>query len=230
MKIQGFLKLTLLDYPERTACTVFTPGCNLRCPFCHNASLVMRSEENEDIPEEEVFSYLKKRCGILDGVCITGGEPMLQPDLEDFIRQIHSMGFLVKLDTNGTFPGRLKAFLDKGLLDYVAMDIKSSPEHYGLAAGVDGFDIQAVKESVSILKNSSISYEFRTTVVKGIHVMEDFTSIGKWLAGSEKYYLQSFVDSGDMISGGFAGFSREEMELLLQIVLPFVPETRLRGI
>ena len=230
MKIQGLQKLTLLDYPGKMACTVFTAGCNLRCPFCHNASLVLRPQENQDIEEEEIFSYLKKRKGILDGVCVTGGEPLLWPDLEAFLFRIKEMGFLVKLDTNGTMPEGLKRLLEKGLLDYIAMDIKNSPQHYGRAAGIEHFDLSGVEESVALLKKGKIPYEFRTTVVKGIHETADFPAIGQWLIGAEKYFLQSFVDSGDVIGQGFESFSKEELEGFRLLVLPYVPETKLRGV
>lgn len=192
MQIHGLNKTTLLDYPEHVAATVFTGGCNFRCPFCHNAGLVLEPDAQESIPEEEVLSFLQKRRGILQGVCITGGEPTLQPDLADFIGKVKELGYPVKLDTNGYRPEVLRELLDKKLLDYVAMDIKASKENYARASGLCRIDLDRIEESVEILKNSGISYEFRTTVVAGIHSMEEFDAIGRWLAGSRAYYLQAY--------------------------------------
>ena len=215
MKIQALQKLTLLDFPGKTACTVFTHGCNLRCPFCHNARLVTQKSE-EGISEEEFFSFLKKRSGLLDGVCITGGEPLLQKDIGDFMKKIKAEGFLVKLDTNGFYPEKLQELLSAGLVDYVAMDIKSAPDTYAKAVGLEEPDIEAVKKSVTIIKNSGVAHEFRTTFVKGLHNASDLAKIGDWLRGEEHYYLQMFVDSGELVgasdvTGGFSAFSKEEM-------------------
>ena len=205
MIIKGFAKLTLLDYPGRVACTVFTGGCNFRCPFCHNASLAIRAREVDTIPESEVFELLKKRKGILDGVCITGGEPLLFGDeLYDFIIEIKKLGYAVKLDTNGSFPERLAALIEAGLVDKVAMDIKNSPEKYALTAGVENFDIASILKSVELLKSSGVDYEFRTTVVKELHSASDFEAIGKMIEGAKAYFLQSFVDSGDLIGEGLS--------------------------
>lgn len=230
MRIQGLQKLTLLDYPEHTACTVFTAGCNLRCPFCHNASLVVDIPKEASVSEEEFFSFLEKRIGILDGVCVSGGEPLLQLDIELFIKKIKGMGFAVKLDTNGSFPDKLIHLLESGLVDYVAMDIKNCPEGYAITAGVDVLDIEAIKKSVSYLKEGHVPYEFRTTVVKHYHTKESFEEIGKWLAGTEKYYLQNFVDSGDLIGKHTRGCSEEEMKEFLQVVQKYIPNAKLRGI
>ena len=188
MKIPYFQKLTLLDYPSKTAATVFTHGCNFRCPFCHNASLVERPAEAE-IDETEFFAFLEKRKGLLDGVCITGGEPLLQPDIADFIAEIKRMGFLVKLDTNGSFPDKLEALLTSGNVDYVAMDIKNSPEKYGETVGLATPPLDKIRASVELLKNGAIDYEFRTTAVKEFHTESDFLAIGKWLAGDSRYYI-----------------------------------------
>ena len=229
MKIQGLQKLTLLDYPEKVACTVFFAGCNFRCPFCHNASLVTHISEEPEMTEEAFFTFLKKRQGILDGVCITGGEPLLQPDIEDFIRKIKELGYAVKLDTNGSFPTKLKTLVEKGLVDYVAMDIKNSREAYGITAGVEKIDIASVEESVAYLKEGKVPYEFRTTVVKNLHTEEEFQRIGQWIAGAEKYFLQNFVNSGDLINGKVEGCSEEEMKGYLKVVQQYIPETKLRG-
>ncbi|MBQ7089444.1 MAG: anaerobic ribonucleoside-triphosphate reductase activating protein [Clostridia bacterium] len=228
MNVQGYQKLTLLDYPGRTACTVFTGGCNLRCPFCHNAGLVRTPMAGPNLTDE-VLAYLDKRRGILDGVCVTGGEPLLQPDLEDFLRRIKAMGYAVKLDTNGTLPQRLEAILATKLVDYVAMDIKSSPDGYAAATGADT-DVSAVKDSLSILRVSGIPYELRTTAVRGIHTEADFDAIGEWIGDVPAYFIQRFVDSGQLLGSGFAAFSPEEMEHLLTAVRRYVPSAQLRGV
>ncbi|MBP3462696.1 MAG: anaerobic ribonucleoside-triphosphate reductase activating protein [Tyzzerella sp.] len=230
MRIQGLQKLTLLDFPERTACTVFTAGCNFRCPFCHNASLVVDIPKEAEISEEEFFAFLQKRKGILDGVCVSGGEPLLQPDIEQFIRKIKDMGFAVKLDTNGSFPNKLIHMVEQGLVDYVAMDIKNSPETYAFTSGTEALDIEAIKKSVSYLKEGHVPFEFRTTVVKRYHSKESFEEIGEWLSGTEKYFLQNFVDSGDLIGKNTRGCSEEEMKEFLQVVQQYIPNAQLRGI
>lgn len=224
MNIQGFQKLTLLDFPEKTACTVFTGGCNLRCPFCHNGSLVKKPSENQNMVDE-VLSYLEKRKGILDGICITGGEPLLQPDIVDFIKKVREMGFLVKLDTNGALPEKLKTVIP--YINYIAMDIKTSFENYPLATGSD-ISVDNFKESIDIIRNSGVKYEFRTTAVKGIHTKDDFVSIAKYLKGEKKYFIQKFVDSGNLLVGGDA-FTKEEMLDILNEVKKYVPLAELRG-
>lgn len=229
MRIQGLQRLTLLDFPEHTACTVFTAGCNFRCPFCHNASLVVNIPKEAEISEDEFFTFLQKRKGILDGVCVSGGEPLLQPDIEGFIKKIKEMGFAVKLDTNGSFPDKLIHLVESGLIDYVAMDIKNSPETYAFTAGTEILDIVSVQKSVSYLKKGHVPYEFRTTVVKHYHSKESFEEIGKWLAGTEKYFLQNFVDSGDLIGKNTRGCSEEEMKEFLVTVKKYIPSAKLRG-
>ena len=227
MNVQGYQKLTLLDFPEHVACTVFTGGCNLRCPFCHNASLVLTPRVGDN-QEEAVLSYLSGRTGILDGVCITGGEPLLQPDLSDFVKKVKNMGFAVKLDTNGSDPDALEALLSTGNIDYVAMDIKSSPERYGVAIGKD-FPLERFRRSVEIIRNSGIPHEFRTTLVKGIHVAEDAEGIGRWLEGEEKYFLQGFVDSGNLLESGYEALSPEETKAFLETIKKYIPTAQLRG-
>lgn len=224
--IQGFQKLTLLDYPAHMACIVFTGGCNLRCPFCHNAGLV-RTPNASDNLYNEVLSYLESRRGVLEGVCITGGEPLLQPDLKSFLKEIKSMGYEIKLDTNGSLPNRLKEVLSSGLVDYVAMDIKSSPSGYATACGGD-VDFSAFQNSMEVIRASGVEYEFRTTAVKGIHTLCDFTEIAKLLKSDENYFIQGFIDSGNLLSGGSA-FSKEEMQSILNEVQKLVPKASLRG-
>ena len=228
MNVQGYQKLTLLDFPGRTACTVFTGGCNLRCPFCHNAGLVRTPLAGPNLTDE-VLDYLQKRKGILDGVCITGGEPLLQPDLEDFIRKVKEMGYAVKLDTNGMLPQRLAGVLATKLVDYVAMDIKSSPDGYAAATGTDA-DVSAVSDSLSILRDSGIPYELRTTAVRGIHTEADFAAIGEWIGDVPAYFIQRFVDSGQLLGSGFDAFTPEEMERLLTTVRTYTPSAQLRGV
>ena len=227
MNVQGYQKLTLLDYPGRTACTVFTGGCNLRCPFCHNAGLVRTPLAGPNLTDE-VLGYLAKRKGILDGVCVTGGEPLLQPDLVGFLQAVKEMGYAVKLDTNGMLPGRLSEVLATNLVDYVAMDIKSSPDGYPAATGTDA-DVSAVSDSLSILRGSGIPFELRTTAVRGIHTEADFDAIGEWIGDVPAYFIQRFVDSGQLLGSGCDAFSPEEMEHLLTTVRTHVPSAQLRG-
>ncbi len=231
MHIKGLQKLTALDYPDRLACTVFTGGCNLRCPFCHNASLVMGI--GEDMDENEFFSFLDKREGILEGVCITGGEPLLQPDIEDFIKRIKEKGYKLKLDTNGAFPDRLLNLIDKNLLDYVAMDIKNSPQKYPLTCGVNRdykeFFIP-FKESIDILLENRVDYEFRTTVVKELHDLNDIENAGTVIRGAKNWYLQCFKDSGDTIKAGFSAPDKSLMENMRLSALKFASHCEIRGI
>ncbi|MBR3293463.1 MAG: anaerobic ribonucleoside-triphosphate reductase activating protein [Oscillospiraceae bacterium] len=230
MKIYGLQKLTLLDFPDRMACTVFTGGCNMRCPFCHNAGLVLSPCAQDLIPEERFFAFLQKRKGILDGVCITGGEPCLQPDLADFIRRIREGGFAVKLDTNGSFPDVLQALLQQGLLDYVAMDVKNAPARYAETCGVPGFDPAPVERSVRLLQQSGVPFELRTTVVAGLHTQEDLLAIGRWMQGAPRYYLQNFVDSGATIEPGLAAWPPEQLRAAAQALRPFFGLVEVRGI
>lgn len=228
MLIGGFQKMTVLDYPEKVACTVFLTGCNFRCPFCHNASLVT---ENwiRGVGIDEIFSYLEKRKGLIDGVCITGGEPLLNNDIEDLIRPIKSMGYLVKLDTNGTNPTRLRELIENGLVDYVAMDIKNSSEKYALTCGVKAVNFTKIEESINLLINGNIDYEFRTTVVEPLHTVEDIEKIGKLIKGAKSLYLQGFVDSGDLIGNSMNAVNRETMQEMLERVKPYVGHAEIRG-
>lgn len=229
MIIEGMRKLTLLDFPGRCAATLFTHGCNLRCPFCHNASLVTRAPESE-ITAAEVYDFLEKRTGLLDGVCITGGEPLINKEVFELMRGIRARGFAVKLDTNGFFPEALARVLSEGLADYVAMDIKSSPEGYAAATGIPDIDITPVRESIALLMSGKTDFEFRTTAVKGLHTKKDFEGIADMIAGDEKYFIQRFVDSGDLIGGGYSAFSPEEEWEILQAVRTRVKNAFLRGV
>lgn len=230
MEIHGIQKLTLLDYPGHTACTVFTGRCNFRCPFCHNASLVLHPAEQPTVEPEELFALLKKRRGLLDGVCITGGEPTLQKDLPELCEGIKALGFAVKLDTNGTNPAVLSSLMEQGLVDHVAMDIKSSREQYGRVCGIPGYDIAPVEESAKLLICGNVSYEFRTTVVRELHEEADMHAIGEWLRGAKAYFLQGFRDSGDLIASGLSALSREEMENCANILRRYIENVYTRGV
>ena len=230
MTIMGLQKLTLLDYPGKLACTVFTGGCNFRCPFCHNASLVIPSKFGGAMPTEEFFDFLEKRRGILQGVCVSGGEPTLMFDLEGFITRIKSMGFLVKLDTNGSRPEVLRTLVEKGLVDYVAMDIKNSLDMYPKTVGVENFDVTPIKESVDYLMSGTVDYEFRTTLVAGHHTEREIEEIGKWLSGAKIIYLQNFVDSGDLISDECSGVDKNTTEALCNLLKSYIPSCEIRGL
>lgn len=227
----GLQKLTLLDYPGKVACTLFTRGCNFRCPFCHNASLVVKADEQQSYANSEIIAFLKKRQGILDGVAISGGEPTLVKGLYEFISDVKSLGYSVKLDTNGTNPALLKRLIDDKLVDYVAMDIKNSPEKYAYTCGLpESYDLSKIEESKNILMGGRVDFEFRTTVAKPFHTEEDFIKIGEWIKGSEKYFLQQFKDSGDIIGQEISPYNESEMEKFLSLLLPFVPNSQLRGL
>lgn len=235
MQIHGLNKTTLLDYPEHLACTVFTGGCNLRCPFCHNSTLVLEPNSQPIIAETDFFDFLTRRKGILEGVCITGGEPTLQTDLIAFIEKIKECGFLVKLDTNGTDPATLKALLNRNLIDYTAMDIKADPDHYALAVGKEDFDPSSIEESAKLLMTHNIPYEFRTTVVRGIHTEDILLQIGKWLNGASALYLQTYREI-DAPVGFYTGsplsmsaFSPSEMQHFAELLAPYFHRTAVRG-
>ncbi len=230
MQIHGFNKLTLLDYPGHLGAMVFLGGCNMRCPFCQNASLVLNPSSLPVIPEDEIFSLLKRRKNILEGVCISGGEPTIYDELPDFIKRIKDMGYLVKLDTNGTNPSMLTNLIEHKLIDYVAMDIKNSKSNYALTSGKPAVELGKIEESVAYLISSPLSYEFRTTVIKELHSEEDFHSIGKWIFGAKSYYLQAFKDSGDLITSGLHAPSKETLNWYASILAPYVEQIQLRGI
>ena len=228
MRIGGLQKLTLLDYPGKVACTVFLPGCNLRCPFCHNPALVLPDRETDSLSTEELLAFLETRRGKLDGVCVTGGEPTLYEDLPALLRQIRGLGFAVKLDTNGTNPAMLKALLQERVLDYVAMDIKNSPSRYAETCG--GIDcLSRVRESAALLMDGTVDYEFRTTVCAPLHTPRDMEELGRWLKGARRYFLQPFADSGALVGGGVSPPSEDEIKALRDSVLPDIPSTQIRG-
>ena len=231
MFIAGMQKLTLLDFPGVVACTLFTAGCNFRCPWCHNAGLVL-PEENPDLLEgDEVLSFLEKRKGVLDGVCVTGGEPLLQAELPEFLRRVKDLGYRVKLDTNGSFPERLEALVREKLVDRVAMDIKNGPSRYAETAGLRNLDLSAVTASKDFLLSDPVDYEFRTTVVRGLHTAESLLEAADWITGAKQWFLQQFKDSGNLIHGeGLSAFTDGEMQALLETVQKKIPAAQLRGI
>lgn len=230
MTISGMEKLTLLDYPDNMACLIFTQGCNFRCPFCHNRNLLMDTNNDGVIDEEEVLNYLKKRKGLVDGICISGGEPLLQRDIEGFITKIKDIGVKVKLDTNGSNPNKLKKLIDKGLVDYVAMDIKNDFSNYGKTSGVENINIDNIKKSIAILENSNINYEFRTTVVKELHNVTQLEHICEYIGPDAKYYIQNYRDCANVLQAGLNGFDNEELVNIRDILKSKYPNVMVRGI
>lgn len=230
MLLCAYQKTTLLDYPGHVAATVFTGGCNFRCPFCHNSSLALNPVSESSCSPEEFLHFLEKRKSILTGVCVTGGEPTLQADLPDFLQDIKTLGYLIKLDTNGYLPGMLEQLLQQRLLDYVAMDVKACPRKYALITGVPSLDFSRIHASIELLKGSSIPHEFRTTVVQEYHEKEDFLEIAHLLSPDSLYFIQSFRDSGKILKEGLHPHSKETLEEFLKLVRPLVPKAALRGI
>lgn len=229
MKIHGLQKMTLLDYPGKVSCTVFFDGCNFRCPFCHNAEL-LGAGFPPLMDDTELLAFLEKRKGLLDGVCLTGGEPLLQKNLPELMRKIKAMGYCVKLDTNGSFPQLLSELIDHDLVDYVAMDIKNSPDRYAETVGREQLDLESVKESVTLLLQGKVDYEFRTTVVSQLHDADSFLGIGKWIQGARRYFLQCFVERDTVLMPGLTPPTEEELYRYAEIARKYVPETGVRGI
>lgn len=227
MKIAGLQKLTLLDYPQKPACTVFLGGCNFRCPFCHNWEL-LDGAFPAAMDEAELMRFLQARRGMLDGVCVTGGEPLMSDDVLPLLEKLREMGYAVKIDTNGSYPARLERILSAGLVDYVAMDIKNSPEKYALTAG--GFsDMEKIRESVSLLMQGKADYEFRTTVVDELHCEDDFHAMGKLLHGADKWFLQPFRDRDTVPFDGFHAPSEEKLRAYLSVMRNYVNNAEIRG-
>lgn len=229
MKIHGLQKMTLLDFPGHVACTVFLGGCDFRCPFCHNFELVDGSEK-PIMDDSELLSFLESRTSLLDGVAITGGEPCLHSDLPELIKKIRSIGYPVKLDTNGNHPELLKQLIDEGLVDYVAMDIKNSEDKYAWTCGLPEMDLTPIKQSISILINSDIDYEFRTTVIKEFHEESDFCKIGEMIKGARAYFLQRFTDRDSVPYGNLTSPHPDEMRHFAEIAGKYVENTNLRGV
>lgn len=229
LKIHGLQKMTLLDFPGRVACTVFFGGCDMRCPFCHNAELLDGSAPPV-MDEDELLSFLKKRQGLLDGVAFTGGEPLLQKDLPALAVRIRELGYPIKLDTNGTHPERLGKMIRDGLVQYTAMDIKNCPERYAETAGLDDIDIGPIRESVALLLEGTIDYEFRTTTVAELHNDSCFEQISRWICGARHYYLQRFTDRETVPFEGLHAPTEEQMKHWADIIRPYVPAVELRGV
>lgn len=227
MKIYGFEKLSMVDFEGHLCATVFTGGCNFRCPFCQNADLV-NVTNLEQYSEDEIFAHLEKRKNVLDSVCISGGEPTLNPDLKNFIQKLKQRGLLVKLDTNGTKPDLLKELIDEGLIDYVAMDVKNSPALYPKTAGAI-VNMDDVGKSVELLKSNVVPYEFRTTLVSGHHSNESIEEMGKWLDGADKIYLQCFVDSGNCLQQGLQKVPKDRALIFKTILQKYINQVELRG-
>jgi pyruvate formate lyase activating enzyme len=228
MIIAGMQKLTLLDYPDVVAATIFTQGCNFRCPFCYNASLLSPEPSQNPLSEEEVLAFLRQRRGLLDGICISGGEPLLHRDIAAFMAKVKSLGYLIKLDTNGSFPERLAELAAAGLIDYVAMDIKNSPQRYGETIGLIDYDLQPIRKSVDYLLHAPIDSEFRTTVVKELHTAQDIERIAQWIQGADRYFLQSFSPDGELLQPGLQACSAEELAAFLAIARCYIPAAELR--
>lgn len=235
MLIQGLQKLTLLDFPGKTAATVFTAGCNFCCPFCHNAALVLKTPAapmQDTLSLDNFFSFLKKRRNLLDGVCITGGEPLMQPDIADFCARIHNLGFSVKIDTNGSFPDRLNALIKANLIDYIALDVKNTPERYAETIGIPDFDISRVRLSMDILQRETVPFEFRTTVVRELHTANDLLALACWIGSTPAWFLQSYRDTENVIAGAGAlhAWDPDNLHALLPKLQAIVPAVSLRGI
>ncbi len=225
--------MTLLDFPGHIAATIFTPGCDMRCPFCHNSELVTDSSDVEYY-EDEVLAFLKTRVGKLNGIAITGGEPLMQEDIKEFIRKVRALGLKVKLDTNGSFPDKLSELLSEGLVDYVAMDIKNCPDKWAMTAGLTGEGARLMfgktLRSMGIIKASGIDYEFRTTIVKGLHELSDMDGLGTMVRGAKRYFLQNFTDSGAILNGTWGAWDKDTLLAMLEVIRKYVPNAELRGV
>ncbi len=229
MQLFGMEKLSLVDYDGFVAATVFTGGCNFRCGFCHNAALVVDSENLDILPESEVFSYLKKRKGIVEGVCVTGGEPTLNRDLPEFCEKLKKLGYSVKIDTNGTNPDMVKSLSENGLADYFAMDIKNDRENYAKIIGFDKYDTRNVEKTVDFFLSGGTDYEFRTTLISEYHHAENMAKISEWIRGAEKYFLQRFKSGDYCMSQNLSPVETAEAKAFADIVKPFVKSVKLRG-
>ena len=229
MEFSGWEKLSLVDYDDRISTTLFMAGCNFRCPFCHNSSLVLHPGDNPKIPWTEIMAYLEKRKGVIEAVVVTGGEPTLMPDLKEKLRDIRSLGYEIKLDSNGSHPEVLRDLVAAKLVDYIAMDIKNSPEKYAVTAGVPNIGLAPIEESVEFLKSSGIRYEFRTTIIAEYHTEKDLEEIAKWLKGADRYFLQRYIDSEYCISHGLHPIAKEKADIFLSIASKLIKCVKLRG-
>lgn len=228
MYFSGIDKFSLVDFDEKISCTLFLHDCNFRCPFCHNSALVTK-EAGIKIPEEDILTYLKSRRGVIDAVVITGGEPTLHKELPEFIRNVKEMGYLVKLDTNGTNPDMLIDLVNSNLLDYVAVDIKNSKEKYPLTIGLKAFDLSKVIKTVDFLLENHVDYEFRTTLIEEFHTKEEMVQIGKWIKGAKHYRLQRFIDNENCIKHGLHEVKKEDALSFKDILLKYINDVELRS-
>lgn len=228
MIIGGMTNLTLLDYPEKVACTVFTVGCNFRCPFCHNNTLV-NGNDGKQLSVVEALRFLQKRRNVLEGMCLTGGEPLIQNGVAEFLQAVKALGYSVKLDTNGAYPERLKALVEAGLVDYVAMDVKNSHDRYAATVGCKDLQLDKIEQSIEYLKSGAVDYEFRTTVTGNLHDEKSIEDMARWLGGAKRLYLQMFVNSGDLIDPNTTGCDEDTMRRYLDIARKYVPSAELRG-
>lgn len=230
MKIYGFEKLSLVDFDGMITCTIFVGGCNFACPFCHNSSLVLNPASNQEVRFEEVMEYLNLRKKIVDAVCITGGEPTIYPDLGKYFKIFKGMGFITKLDTNGTNPEVIKSLVREELVDYVAMDVKNSLSSYQKTIGKNNPElVKKVQESINYLLEGHVDYEFRTTIVKQLHTKEDIIEMGKMLKGAKKLFLQHFIASENCIQKGLSEITKEQANEFIEILKEYVPNVSLRG-
>ena len=229
MDIQGLQKMTLLDWPGKVACTVFLGGCDFRCPFCHNAEL-LEGDLPAALTQGELLDFLRRRRGLLDGVCVTGGEPLLRADLAGLLEEVKALGYPVKVDTNGSHPARMVELWERGLVDYVAMDVKNSPDRYPETAGVPDLDLGPIRESIAWLLEGHVDYEFRTTAVRQFHDGDSFRAIGGWIRGAARYYIQNFTDRDTVAFAGLSGFDKEELGGFAELVAPYVEHVELRGV
>lgn len=229
MNIYGLEKLSLVDYDGFIAATVFTGSCNFKCGFCHNSALVLDYKSLPPIPENDILAYLKKRKGILEGLCITGGEPTLNPDLPEFIKKVKDVGYSVKVDTNGTNPEMVKLLATEGLADYFAIDIKNDRENYAEIIGFKTFDTSKIEKTVEFLLSGKIGYEFRTTLIAEYHKAENIRRIGEWIKGADKYFMQKFKSGDNCIAQNLSPVPEKEANDFAEIVRPFVKSVNLRG-
>ena len=229
MQLFGMEKLSLVDYDGLVASTIFTGACNFKCGFCHNSPLVTGLSSLAPMSENTVLDYFRTRKNILEGVCISGGEPTLNKDLPEFVEKIKKLGLKVKIDTNGTNPDMIKLLYENGLADYFAMDVKNSPDAYSEIIGVKNFDITPVNKSVEYLMANVPDYEFRTTLIGKYHKEENILGIANWIKGAKKYFLQKFRESENCIIGGLDGVDKQTAERYISILRSYIPNTNLRG-
>lgn len=229
MNIKGFTKTTLLDYPGYIASTIFTGGCNFNCPYCHNGDLVLDYNNLDNLTETYILDSIKKRCKMINNICISGGEPTIQPDLIDFLQKLKQFPLKIKLDTNGSNPKIIETAFNNNLIDYIAMDIKNSKEKYDITCD-KSINLDNIESSINYIRSCGIDYEFRTTVIKEFHTINDMISIGKWLEGSKRYFIQQFIESDKQIKKGFHAHNFETLKEFQDCITPYFESVSIRGI